>query len=308
MPDKPNELAAAGGGAPQAAALFLIAESPVHAGAGGAEAALDLPIQRSVQTRWPIINDSTLRGGLKRMLENEQDASDLFGSEAGETPHPGRFSTPDAEVALFPVASAVGLTAWVTCLEALQYLVRRLKIFESKMPDAADKIKELHDVLATAQTGPGVGEAWVAAQCDVKLKDSVVLESDRFSIPQGSSAEKLADWFCKYAVPLPDPWPARVKSHFVLIHEEAFTHYAERKTDVRTRVKIENGRAAASGPWTEENLPVDTLLYSVLSESRKEDAGKLKDFLDKVGIDRNPVVQLGGDQNLGRGILRLKKL
>ncbi len=307
MPEKTNEAVAVGDGAPEAAALFMIAETPVHAGAGGAEAALDLPLQRSVQTHWPILNDSTVRGGLKRLVKEKETQQDLFGTEEGDDPHPGRFSTPDAEVALFPVASAKGLTAWVTCVEALQYLVRRLKIFASKMPGAASQITELERHVRDADKGPGEGQAWVATSCEVKLNESVVLESDRFSVPEDRSVEDLADWFSKYAIPLPVPWPARVKSHFVLIPEAAFTHYAERKTDVRTRVKIAKGRVE-EGPWTEENLPVDTLMYTVVATTRKDDAVKLMKFLDTVSIDTQPVVQLGGDQSLGRGIMRLKKL
>jgi len=86
---------------PSASVLFFFAESPVHAGAGGGEAALDLPVQRSVQTGWPILNDGTVRGGLRRLAGANQD--EWFGTEMVDNPRAGKFSTPDAEMLLFPV-------------------------------------------------------------------------------------------------------------------------------------------------------------------------------------------------------------
>src|SRR5438876_185553 len=111
-----------------ASVLFLFAETPVHAGAAAGQAALDLPIQRSVQTRWPILNDGTVRGGFRRLVPKEL-AKQYFGTEETEAPHPGRFATPDAELLLFPLASARGITAWITCLMALRHFQRRVSMF-----------------------------------------------------------------------------------------------------------------------------------------------------------------------------------
>jgi len=317
MPENAKQGAAAV--SPQAAVLFLWAETPVHAGAGGGKTALDLPIQRSVQTEWPILNDATVRGGLRRLITDEALADKLFGTEAGDEAHPGCFSTPDAELLLFPIASAAGLTAWVTCVPALRYFLRRLEMFKPLLSaQAQGKVQELEGYLDAAGTGPESEKAWVAKPCELLLRKAVVLESDCFGIPEDKSADDLAKWFSENAMPLSQYWVGRLKSHFVLIPEEAFTHYVKTKTDIRTRVRIEQGRAAKSGPWTEENLPVDTLLYTTLSETHTGKKGesrlaethpaRLQTFLDEVKIAHKPVLQLGGDQNLGRGMLRMREL
>src|SRR5437867_1305887 len=92
----------------KASLVFLWAETPVHPGTGSEQAEIDLPIQRSIHTRWAAINDSTLRGGCRRLASTEEKADEWFGTEQGLNAHPGRISTPDAEILLFPVASAKG--------------------------------------------------------------------------------------------------------------------------------------------------------------------------------------------------------
>lgn len=295
----------------ESSVLFFMAETPVHAGAGGGKAALDLPIQRSVQTDWPILNDSTVRGGLRRLVRSETDAKKWFGN----TEAAGYFSTPDAELILFPVASAEGLTAWVTCREALWYFHRKVSMFQPSLDEKASQaLADFGKRLRAMGRGPDLGKAWAASSA-VQIGGSVVLEADRFEIDdveKNKRARSLAEWIGKYGVPLQDAyWADRVCDHFVLIHEKAFTHYVQRKTDIRTRIKVEEGKVhKTTGPWTEENLPVDTLLYAVLHAPEAEGEPELAKFRGAKGVrlaDR-PVVQLGGDQNLGRGMMRLRVL
>ncbi len=298
-----------------ALALFLFAESPVHAGAGGSEAAVDLPIQRSVQTEWPILNDSTVRGGLRRLVD---DPDAYF----GKPDDPGKLVTPDAEMLAFPVASAKGMTCWVTCAAALNYFVRKLEVFRLvKTEDTRDLAKWVGNLpqgskallpakSAVAWTHGGAG--------GIGATETIVLESDRFDVERHTEAAGIAKWLAARALPfeskeapngsLAGYWANRFCEHFAVVPDEAFTHYVKHKTDIRTRVKIgDNGVVAPSGPWTEENLPVDTLLYTVLAEAEGA-AGRLSDWEKSVGVASMPVIQLGGDQNLGRGLLRIRKM
>lgn len=340
MPEGTNAAAPA----QRAAVLFLTAETPVHAGSGNVEAALDLPIQRSVETGWPIINDSSLRGAFRALAEalatdGEGRIADemreriiaWFGAEDTATPRAGGLATPDAEILLFPVCSVRGITAWVTCIEALQYFARRLQLFESLLaPAAKAKLKELRDALANL-TPPGRHGALVTTESEVTFKSQgevtdrdrprqevttdsevsvnsqgkVVLEADCYTIG-AQRVDALAEWFAGNVCPHADYWVRRMKTHFVVLPEHAFTHYTRHKTDVRTRVKLEHS-VVKTGPWTEENLPVDTVLYTVIAEP--EGRGELLgSFLEHIRIGDRPVLQLGGDQNLGRGFVRLRQL
>lgn len=277
-----------------AAILFLFAETPVHAGAGGAESVVDLPIQRSVQTKWPILNDGTMRGGFRRLLPTEDKQKELFGT--GDAP--GKLSTPDAEILLFPVTSASGLTAWVTCLTALRYFRRNLAMFQ--LPGAQAAFTGFINALPTEEDLAD-GQAWVASECKLHIgrTSKLVLESDAYT--SENKAEALADWFATYTVPFDEYWRTRLRSHLAIVSEAAFTHYARRRTDIRTRILVKDGKVG-EGPWREENLPMDTLMYAILATENKD---YLADFFNTANTD---LLQVGGDQNLGRGIFRWKQL
>jgi CRISPR-associated protein Cmr4 len=68
--------------------------------------------------------------------------------------------------------------------------------------------------------------------------------------------------------------------------------------------------------WTEEHLPSDTLLYAPLHATRprtdtnlfngddgKPSAAKVLEFVKNLNLDR---IQLGGDETVGRGIVKLR--
>lgn len=298
--------------AEQAAVLFLTAETPVHAGSGNVQAALDLPIQRSVQTGWPIINDSTLRGALRRYAEgltnaNKDKVAAWFGAEPPANPSAGALSSPDAEILLFPVTAVRGMTAWVTATEALEYFARKVALFKSRLSaEAQQKLKDLLEALDKTPT-PSEGEALVTTDSAVawEKQSKVVLETDTYRLGT-ERVDKLAGWFADNACPHSRYWADRIRTRFVILPEHAFRHYTLRKTDIRTRVKLEKN-VVKTGPWTEENLPVDTVLYTVLAEP-EGNGSLLKEFLEAIKIEDKPALQLGGDQNLGRGFVRLRRL
>jgi CRISPR/Cas system CMR subunit Cmr4 (Cas7 group RAMP superfamily) len=140
----------------------------------------------------------------------------------------------------------------------------------------------------------------------------IVIESDCFTVRNDGKCNDMASWFADQCLPTADPfWKTMLWKNLVILNDLAFKHYALRSTEIRTRMKIENGVAAASGPWNEENLPVDTLLFTVLSEVASQDNGgaaALAAFLRHVEDRHRNICQLGGEQTLGRGLLRLRDL
>ena len=51
--------------------LFLICETPLHAGSGDALGVVDLPIQRERHTGFPKIEASSLKGALRESFEEK---------------------------------------------------------------------------------------------------------------------------------------------------------------------------------------------------------------------------------------------
>src|SRR5437870_5311518 len=124
---------------PASAVLFLYSETPVHAGTGSGKAGLDQPIQRSVLTKYPTIYDSSLRGSLRRLSPDKPSEDLWFGRQDSE----GILTTPDCELLLFPVGSAHGIVAWVTCEAALKHFARRMELYSSSFrEDQAKAVNE----------------------------------------------------------------------------------------------------------------------------------------------------------------------
>ena len=91
-----------------------------------------------------------------------------------------------------------------------------------------------------------------------------------------------------------------------IVHDDVFTYFARHATEVVTRVSIdpETGTASRGQLWTEENLPGETVLVSLLhavphgAEARKWGAEGILERMNGL-LDRP--VQLGGKATVGRG-------
>jgi CRISPR-associated protein Cmr4 len=53
----------------QTKTLFLVCETPLHAGSGDSLGIVDLPIQRERHTQFPKIEASSLKGALREAFE-----------------------------------------------------------------------------------------------------------------------------------------------------------------------------------------------------------------------------------------------
>ena len=119
--------------------LFLIVETPLHAGSGTDLGIVDLPIQREKHTDYPKVEASGLKGSIREVFETQPNVSALerawpmtfrsdayleairlvFGPEAGAD-HASASGFTDARLLLFPVKSVAGVFAWVTCPAILE--------------------------------------------------------------------------------------------------------------------------------------------------------------------------------------------
>lgn len=293
----------------RAALVFLHAESPIHAGTGAAAGVIDLPIQRAVQSTWPIVNDSTMKGAFKKVAP---------GNLLGDDDNSGRIAIPDARLLLFPVASPKGVMAWVTCAWALRDLGRQLDLVGSIASSATRAVAAgLRNVLDKVGEGAKIDEAWIpgdtlAWPVQGKKEKYVLLADQKFDVPRDAdraatceaAAEQLREWFTQYATVFESTWTTHLAARIVIVHDDVFTHLASSRTEIRTRIAIEDGHAG--NLWTEENLPVDSLMYLTLTAMFE--AEELTTFCKKAIPAERPLVQLGGDQGLGRGWFRMRAL
>lgn len=295
--------------------MFLLCETPLHAGSGDDLGMVDLPIQRERHTAYPKIESSSLKGALREKLEshfgNRENAPEivaLFGPEdtKGDA-HSGCLAVTDARILLFPVKSMRGVFVWATCTSVLGRFAKELGIVQNKA--LADVMKEWSG--KKLKTGECLANAEV-----VGLNNNVVLEEYAFKI-QGNAnplAEALANAI--YAdTPELAYWKKQLQTNLVVLHDDDFCDFAQQSTEVVTRIKIDNetGTVDDGALFTEEYLPSDAVLYSLVStadEFKKRDdklsseqaMQKFEELLGKT----NYIFQLGGNSTLGKGVLRAK--
>lgn len=324
--------------------LFLICETPLHAGSGSDLGIVDLPIQRERHTDFPKIEGSSLKGGLREAFEEPsnigktfkvgkkdvtssslqaktsdeyQEAIDLtFGKEdAGDKAYSSALGFTDARLLLFPVKSMKGVFAWITCPKALQQLQNDLKLCNGIQMDWA---------VPDAPILPNGCQLFVSDK-----KDKIVLEEYTFAIAaeadKDGNCSKLAKWLSERLFPQKEPvydyWREKIKTDLVVLDNDDFRDFVMLSTEVITRTKIDNatGTVARGALFTEEYLPAESVLYSLVLASPI-----FKGKQDEKGIFNQPdrpekeeeliwqffkgglpeVMQLGGNATIGKGIVR----
>jgi len=288
--------------------VFLYAETPLHPGVGRGLGGVELPIQRDRVTGYPIFQASGLKGVLRSEAQGLIDSKltkdefyAIFGPETTHAhEHAGALAVGDARMLLFPVRSLSGVFAWITSWDVLARFKRDAALAGLSIP--WDVPPEPNEKAALVS-----GQALLAG-------DKVVLEEFTFEPKEEPLVQDIGKWLADNALPAGNAykyWQEILPDHLVVLHRNAFRDFVTFSTEVVTRIRLEYKTKTVEerALWTEEYLPVDTLLYAPLmaSKSRTRKAQlSAQGILDKVkglGISR---VQLGGDETVGRGIAALR--
>ncbi|MCP4107698.1 MAG: type III-B CRISPR module RAMP protein Cmr4 [Desulfobacteraceae bacterium] len=321
--------------------LFLICETPLHAGSGSDLGIVDLPVQRERHTGFPKVEGSSLKGcireafekpnlkkdiqvGAKKVLsdpaadKNYEQAVELaFGPEnAGNDNYAGALGFTDARVLLFPVKSMKGVFAWITCPKVIERFVNDLELCGISCDFTVPAEK-------TAPSG-----------CNLFIKDNkIVLEEYTFEITKDSADKpctKFAGWLSdnifqqKIQQDTHAYWQNKIRNDVVVLDDDDFRDFVNLSTEVITRTKINNetGTVQPGALFTEEYLPAETILCSLVLASpvfrEKENKGIFNQIGDSNGMFEAMLVtqffkeglpemlQLGGNATIGKGLVRTK--
>lgn len=292
--------------------LYLYTETPLHAGAGSGLSSIDLPIQRERTTQYPMIQGSGIKGKLRAALEGDresltQQARDLidvvFGPPATNgtgSEHAGALIVGDARLLLFPVRSLNGIFTYTTSYDILSRFKRDVELaraakFAWNIPSAVDD-----KVLVTTNS-------------KVHYNNTIVLEDFSFDTQPDEQVDAIANWIAKDVLPNlgTDYWPEKVRTSLAILPNDVFRDFALYATEVITRVRIDRSKKTVEkgALWTEEHLPTDTLLYVPLyaTKARKK-ASQITEqqVLAHITTLNNKPLQLGGDETVGRGLVRIR--
>lgn len=280
--------------------LFVQALSPIHAGTGQSIGAVDLSIARDRATGFPYLPGSSIKGSLRaRATDNKlANTSAVFGPDtANASEHAGMLAVGDANLLLLPVRSVAGTFAYVTS----PYLLAR---FARDCRDAGVNIKvpsfEIKDAAGCK----------LASDASLLVNNKVVLEDFDLTYAKDLQAASFAEELAKelFRGEAIDAWKKGLINRLCIVHDDVMTFLSEHATDVVTRVSIDNEtKTAKKGQlWTEENLPAETVLVSMLSAMAVNKTNlSAEQALGLVSEIAKTPIQLGGKATVGRGRCRM---
>jgi len=288
--------------------LYLFTRTPLHVGAGSSVGAIDQPIVRERHTGFPIIPATGLKGSFSdpwnEVVEGGKaarspDGTWLFGSTDSKNAAAGALQFSEARLLAFPIRSAKGSFAWITSPLLLQRAARDGVI------DAS---------LIQGLTEPGDDRAHFdsGGQSKLAIQGKIVLEEYTFAaaIRAFPNLDKVRNIL---AALLPDdPVWQEVKDRLVIVSNGMMSFFAQNACEVAQHVRIDDATGAASGGglFNQENVPSETLFYSVLhalGERRPEPERNglrgpdqaLDVFAGKIQAAK--VFQFGADASTGLG-------
>lgn len=298
-----------------------------HAGSGTELSYIDLPIQREGHTGYPKIESSTIKGCLRShiTLKNENGEKktekaamieQIFG-KADQGDFASAMAITDARILFFPVKSAKGIFGWVTCPFVLERFFKDYKLATDKdFPVEWEPEGESMSTSWAPKAGciPNTGSK---LSQHMGAKQVVMLEDYTFTVEENQNFKKFLLEFIKV---LPEDSITRnmILEHAVILSDDDFAGFVKYSTEVNTRIKIDpkTGTVAGTALFTEEYLPPESILYSLVffndsHIAQGEEEGKTviertqvkKEFMDLFSED---MIQIGADTTLGKGLVQVK--
>lgn len=283
----------------------LTCETPMHAGGGSKEEVIDLPIQKEAHSNWPCVYGSSMKGALRARAETQVNMStnliaQAFGPDTlNASEHAGALLISDARLLLLPVRSLTSHFKLVTCPALLTRLVSDLARTGN----------------ATRLDVPALEDA-MAIGLDCQGRSEIYLEEFRFGLSDWSQADGWLDLILSLVASVPgisrDTQKAELQKQLVVVDNDSFRHLCQAALPVLPHIAIDSEtKTVRNGAlWYEENLPAETVLYTVLGcqPSRKQNhAATGGDLLrDVVGqLFNHPYIQIGGNETTGMGWCRV---
>lgn len=320
--------------------------TPTHVGSGTELSYVDLPLQRETHTGFPKIEASTLKGSIRNAVRssvgiNKNGTADgaainmLLGNpDKGD--YASAVSITDARLLFFPVKSALGIFAWITCPYAIRRFLKDYEIVSKCVLKngiqagygGTDKKWE------TEKLEPEDGCVYYADRKNLEIAKSkgnfctakkdaaeqqVMMEDYTYRAEENKTFGELLKMISSHLKDMGMDWKQFI-SHTVLMRDDDFVHFVKHSTEVATRIKIDRdtGTAQSTALFTEEYLPPETLMYSLLffgksnqPQRRENTDGELykqltpkevkEEFLNQ--FTQN-IFQVGGDSSLGKGFMK----
>jgi len=279
---------------------FIHALSPIHCGTGHAISGIDLPIAREKPTGTPLVPGSSLKGVLRARADNADWVAAVFGHDTDKaSEHAGSVQFSDAHLVFLPVRSVCGTFAWATCPSYLRRLARDTLEFgkQGVEPPAAPANERM--VLVTGQT--------------LVAGDKVVFEDFDFEWKHDDKLGKLASQVAEWVFS-DDASRAFFTERVAVVSDDVMSVLQHTAMEIvaRNRIDPDTGTVQKGALWTEEALPIESLLSGVLlatpvKPGKDKPAPEAKALLEHVaGLVKGQTLQVGGNATVGRGLCHVE--
>jgi len=304
--------------------ITYYALTPVHTGAGSSVSYIDLPVQRERHTSFPIMAGSGLKGVFRALAERDREKGNLelnideiFGPEDGSKGSSCVAFT-DAKILLYPVRSVKNTFAWITC----PFVLKR---FKEDLESAGKEIKnfsipEVSDnkIIVASNSPLIINNNPTNNNPNNNNSKKVGLEEFVFDVDNTQIDNNLIDLIEKIKGYIPDTETTQnLSARFAIVSDNVFTDLVNYAVEVRTRIKIDQttGTASSGALFTVEMVPSESIFYSLVfaddpkiknnsNDNSNDDANgvinKIKNLID------NKVIQVGGDETIGLGFVKVK--
>ena len=276
--------------------MTIFTRTPLHVGCGSSVGAVDAPVVRERHTRFPVIPGSSIKGVLADLFLEEgvdvnkndkgelirikdSEAYRLFGdnSNKAKEANAGALLIGEGKILAFPVRSAKKCFAWITCPLILKRFVN-----DTGVTFSVPKIEKDSDIFTSKE---------------LCIEKKVVLEDFPFDVIESKGLVEIKQEFAK----LSDDkiWKEEVATRLAIVTDEMFKYFAENACEIANHNKIddETGTVKNGMLFSQENVPSETMFYSVLN-SKNSDVFKMLD--GKLNKENN-VLQIGADITTGLG-------
>lgn len=285
--------------------LKLITRTPLHVGAGSAIGAIDAPVMRERHTGHPIIPGSSLKGVMRDAIAGKEGRDHEiihqgFGKEETKDKETkksdpgmaGAISFGEAQILLFPVRSAKGGFAFVTCPGVL-----------ARYATASALGSEWEAALKSMQ-GLGDGQALAGKTVSMDKDSACVLEDYKFELKgtvNDTICNHLSGIFANHEL------LKNSAGRIVVLSDGDFAFFVVNTTQVTHHncIDDETGIVKDGALFNKETVPADSLFFAPLSLLR-EDRPHAKQLLeDLCKADYLPIIQVGADASTGLGFCSL---
>jgi CRISPR-associated protein Cmr4 len=290
--------------------LFLLTRTPLHVGAGSMVSLIDQPIQRERHTGFPLIPGASLKGAFAARWsdpagQRQPEGIWLFGAPHPQESSAGAVQFSEGRLLAFPMRSARGSFAWITCPLILRRFAR-----DGGLPEALLPAQALRDDQALfAKTSPV--SLVTGSEAKIVLEDYALSYAGELpALPAPAStppARTTLGDHLKSALGHDPVWRT-LPERLAVISDGLMSFFCQSACEIAHHVTLDDDKGVIrhDSMFTQENVPAESMFYACLHFFEERNRNKPKNLnleADKAFAAKlePPSLQIGADASTGLG-------